>query len=179
LTGHRDSHLVVVDMQHVFGDATSAWFTPRFAEVIPPIERLVAAYQPDVTFTRFIAPDTPTGAWVDYYRQWPFALRPASDPMYELVPPFRDRPAVAAPTFGKWPQLAGRVGASIVVAGVSTDCCVLSTVLAAADAGVRACVVADACAGANDETHSKAIEIMALYGPLVEVTTVAAVLDGR
>jgi nicotinamidase-related amidase len=56
---------------------------------------------------------------------------------------------------------------------------VLSTTLAAADAGVRTRVVADACAGANDDTHSKAIEIMALYGPLVEVTTVAAVLDER
>jgi hypothetical protein len=31
----------------------------------------------------------------------------------------------------------------------------------------------------NDDTHSKAIEIMALYGPLIEVTSVAAILDGR
>jgi nicotinamidase-related amidase len=179
LTGAGDSRLVVVDMQHVFGDAASPWFTPRFAELIAPIEGLVDAYEPDVTFTRFIAPVTPTGAWVDYYRQWPFALRSASDPMYELVPPFRDRPAVVATTFGKWPQLAERVGGSIVVSGVSTDCCVLSTALAAADAGVRVRVVADACAGMNDDTHSKAIEIMALYGPLIEVTSVAAVLDGR
>lgn len=164
-------------MQHVFGDPASGWFAPRFAEVVAPIERLVAAHDPDVTFTRFIAPDTPTGAWVDYYRQWPFALRPPSDRMYELVSPFRGRPAVAATTFGKWPQLAGRVGESITVAGVSTDCCVLSTVLAAADAGVHTRVVADACAGANDETHNKAIEIMALYAPLIEITTVAAVLD--
>lgn len=170
-------HLVVIDLQHVFGDPDSSWFAPRFAALVAPIERLVAAYEPEVTFTRFVAPDTPTGAWVEYYRQWSFALRPPSDPMYELVPPFRDRPAVSASTFGKWPQLAQRVGDSIVVAGVSTDCCVLSTVLAAADAGVHTRVVADACAGATDDTHSKALEIMALYAPLIEITTVATVVD--
>lgn len=66
-----------------------------------------------------------------------------------------------------------------MLAGVSTDCCVLSTALAAADAGVRVRVVADACAGATDADHERALLAMALYAPLITLTTVDAVLSGR
>lgn len=175
MTSAPSGHLVVIDLQHVFGDVGSPWSAPRFAEIVTPIERLVAAFDTAVTFTRFVAPAESAGAWVDYYRQWPFALQPPDDPMYELVAPFADRPAVTASTFGKWAELAEVVGDEIVVAGVSTDCCVISTVLAAADAGVRVRVVADACAGATDETHAQALAVMALYAPLVEVVTSDAV----
>jgi nicotinamidase-related amidase len=58
---------------------------------------------------------------------------------------------------------------------VSTDCCVLSTALAAADAGVTVRVVADACAGVDDESHRRTLDVLALYGPLVEVVSSAEV----
>jgi nicotinamidase-related amidase len=85
---------------------------------------------------------------------------------------------LAATTFGKWgPELAARAGAELVVAGVTTDCCVISTVLAAADAGVKVRVATDACAGSTDENHQQALAIMALYAPLVELTTVAELVS--
>jgi nicotinamidase-related amidase len=59
---------------------------------------------------------------------------------------------------------------------VATDCCVLSTVLPAADAGVLVRVVSDACAGADDGAHDDAMRILGCYAPLVEVTTTAEVL---
>jgi hypothetical protein len=31
--------------------------------------------------------------------------------------------------------------------------------------------VADACAGVNDESHAKTLDILRLYGPLVEVVS--------
>ena len=46
-------------------------------------------------------------------------------------------------------------GERLVLVGVSTDCCVLSTALAAADEGVSVRVVADACAGVDDDTHTR------------------------
>jgi len=172
-------HLVLVDLQHVFADPDSGWFTPRFAEIVEPVRRLVAAFEPAVTFTRFVADPQPTGAWVGYYAQWPFAQVAADDPLYALVEPFDGRPTLDRTTFGKWgPELAARAGDELVVAGVSTDCCVLSTVLPAADAGVHVRVVADACAGATDRSHEQALELMALYAPLVEVTTTGTVLAG-
>jgi nicotinamidase-related amidase len=172
--------LVVIDMQRVFGEPGSPWLAPRFAEIVDPVRRLAEAFTPRVVFTRFVAPEVPHGAWRQYYDQWPFALQPPDAPIYELASPFAAMagPTVDATTFGKWgPELAARAGEGpLVLAGVSTDCCVLSTALAAADAGATVRVVSDACAGVDDESHASALHIMSLYGPLVEVVTVAGVL---
>jgi nicotinamidase-related amidase len=173
--------LVVIDMQVIFGDPTSEWFTPGYPRIEPTVARLVEAYSPRVIFTRFVAPETPRGAWVPYYRQWPFALVPDDDPLYELMPAFGGpgHPVVTETTFGKWgAALEGAMlgGSEMVLVGVSTDCCVLSTALGAADAGVHVRVVEDACAGLSEADHRRALDAMALYGPLIEITDSAAVL---
>jgi nicotinamidase-related amidase len=151
--------LAVIDMQRVFGDPDSPWRAPRFAEIVAPIQRLARAFVPRVVCTRFVAPATPAGAWRRYYEQWPFALRPPDAPIYELAGEFAasGMPALEATTFSKWgPKLAELVGdGQLYLTGVSTDCCVLSTALAAADAGTPVAVVADACAGVDDESHAK------------------------
>jgi nicotinamidase-related amidase len=172
--------LVVVDLQRVFGDPDSPWTTPRFEEVRPRIRRLVEAFEGCVVFTRFVAPAEPVGAWREYYDTYPFALQPPDAPLYELV----DDPGAAkvldATTFGKWgPDLAEIVGnGPLTVTGVATDCCVISTVLPAADAGVPVRVVTDACAGSSDSDHDRALRIMSLYEPIVRLTTTAEVLAG-
>ena len=118
-----------------------------------------------------------------YYRQWSFALQPPESRIWELSDEFGDAAAgtLDATTFGKWtPELAERVGAGgrLVLAGVSTDCCVLSTALAAADAGVHVAVVSDACAGVDDQAHQRALEVMELYAPLIEVLDADRLLTG-
>ena len=169
--------LLVVDVQHVFADPASEWAAPRFAEILPNVEALVAAVDRDIVFTRFLPPPEPQGAWRGYYERWPFARQPPDAPMWSLVEPFAGRPTLDAATFGKWDdRLAASADGELVVAGVSTDCCVLSTVLPAADAGRHVRVVSDACAGASDETHGQALALMALYAPLVEVVTTEQVL---
>lgn len=170
-----DRHLVVVDMQRVFADPASAWATPGFTGILPVVRGLVDAFGAAVTFTRFIAPAVPEGAWREYYRRWPFALQPSDAPLWDLADGLSGA-TVDAPTFSKWaPELAARVGsATLVLCGVSTDCCVLSTAVAAADAGVPVRVVADACAGVDDASHRKTLDVLALYGPLIEVVPAAA-----
>ncbi|OLZ73475.1 hydrolase [Streptomyces sp. IMTB 2501] len=170
-------HLTVIDMQRVFADPASPWATPRYAEAAAGVHSLLPAFADRVTFTRFLAPGNPTGAWRAYYDRWPFALQPPDAELWYLSDEFADHAVhiVAATTFGKWtPELAERVAPDgrLVLAGVSTDCCVLSTALAAADAGTEVLVVADACAGVDDDSHLKALQIMELYRPLVRVTTV-------
>ncbi|MFI6035790.1 cysteine hydrolase family protein [Streptomyces sp. NPDC051315] len=175
--------LTVIDMQHVFADPASPWATPRFAEAAAGVRRLLPAFGGRVTFTRFVAPGRPTGAWRAYYDQWPFARQPPDAPLWRLtdeLAPLADH-VLDAPTFGKWtPHLAARVAPEgrLVLTGVSTDCCVLSTALAAADAGTEVLVVADACAGVDDDSHARALQVMDLYRPLVRVTTVHDVLAG-
>ncbi|MEV0634648.1 cysteine hydrolase [Streptomyces sp. NPDC050619] len=173
--------LAVIDMQRVFAEPDSPWATPGFAEAADGVRRLLPAFGDRVVFTRFLAPEKPVGAWRAYYEQWPFALRPPDAPLWRLTDEFatRARHVVDAPTFGKWtPRLAALVGPAgrLVLAGVSTDCCVLSTALAAADAGVEVLVVADACAGADDTSHAEALRVMDLYRPLIRVVTVTELL---
>jgi nicotinamidase-related amidase len=141
----------------------------------------VDAFGERVVWTRFVAPDRPSGAWKEYYEQFPFALAPPAAPLYALVDDPGDAPVIDATTFGKWgPELAAIVGEGpLTVAGVATDCCVISTVLPAADAGVDVRVVTDACAGSGDDDHERALRILSLYAPLVELATTAEVLAGR
>jgi nicotinamidase-related amidase len=173
--------LVVVDMQHVFGDPDSPWTAPRFDEIRPRIGRLAEAFGDRVVWTRFVAPREPVGAWVDYYTQHSFALQPPDARLYRLVDDPGGAPVVDATTFGKWgPDLAEVVGnAPLTVTGVATDCCVISTVLPAADAGIAVRVVTDACAGSSDEEHDRALHLMSLYAPLVDLVTTDEVLAGR
>lgn len=179
-----EAWLIGIDLQHVFADPSSPWAAPRFAEAAAAIERMLPAFRGRTLLTRFTAPDQPARAWTEYYREWPFALVAGDDPLYALVPAFGtlDVPVETRETFGKWDApLAERIGGAdeIVLAGVSTDCCVLSTALAAADAGIRVHVVADACAGATDGDHERALAALALYTPLIRLTTEQAVLADR
>ncbi|MDQ1531142.1 MAG: hypothetical protein QOE37_1247 [Microbacteriaceae bacterium] len=181
MTAPDGAWLVVIDMQEVFADPASEWATPRFAEAAAAIGRLLPAFAGRTAYTRFVAPERPFGSWVPYYRQWPFALAPRDARIWSITRDFdvRDAPVVTAPTFGKWnADLAAAVGhgRNLVLAGVSTDCCVLSTALAAADAGCSVLVVADACAGLTDADHERALAAMALYEPLIRITTVAEIL---
>ncbi|EWM17698.1 cysteine hydrolase family protein [Kutzneria sp. 744] len=171
------AHLAVIDMQYVFADPQSPWFTPGFEGVMAPIHKLVAAFR-DVTFTRFVAPERPVGAWRLYYERWPFAVQPPDAEIYQLVDGLQGS-TVDETTFGKWgPDLAERVGDAdvLVLAGVATDCCVLSTALAAADAGMLTWIVADACAGMDDAAHERALDIARGYSPHIEVKTLDEVL---
>ena len=176
--------LLAIDFQRVFGDPASAWVAPRYADAAANAVRLAAAFGGRSVFTRFVAPTEPTGAWKPYYEQFPWALAPADSPLYELTDEVAPHAAhtVSATTFGKWtPELRGVVGAqpALFVAGVATDCCVISTVLPAADAGASVTVVTDACAGSTDDNHRKALDVMGLYGPLVTLTTTDEALAQR
>ncbi|MGJ9413871.1 cysteine hydrolase family protein [Aeromicrobium sp. CF4.19] len=164
--------LVVVDPQRIFAAPDSPWGAPRFAEVVDPVRRLAEEHAGRVVVTRWVPPAHKRGSWVDYFEQWPFADLPAQDPLLDVVPELAgltDRPTIDLPTFGKWPGLEAVTGPTpeIVLAGVSTDCCVLSTALAAADAGATVRVAADACAGSTDEAHEQALAAMSRYAPQI------------
>lgn len=173
--------LVVIDPQRIFAEPPSPWAAPDFDAIVEPVRRLAEVHAGRVVVTRFVAPQRPAGSWEPYYRVWSFAQVPDGDPLYEVVPALRDLPAavVTEPTFGKWtPALRALTGPTphLRLAGAATDCCVLSTALAAADGGAQVDVVADACAGSSEENHARALDAMALYAPQITVVTSAEVL---
>jgi nicotinamidase-related amidase len=167
--------LALIDLQRIFAEPESGWATPDFRRVVKPAQKLVELFSPQVVFTRFVAPEQPTGSWIPYYEQWPFALQPPDSYAYQLVDEFRGARTLDKPTFSKWgPELAEAVGpgGDLVLGGVTTDCCVITTALAAVDAGIHVRVVEDACAGVDEESHQRAIALMRLYAPMLEIVTV-------
>lgn len=169
----REGWLVIVDPQVVFADpAVSPWGSPLFADAAPHMAALAGEFGPERTVvTRFVADPSLGGSWVPYYEQWPFALVPDEDPLYAVVPELAGLAGhvITAGTFGKWPVLADLVGPEgrVTLAGAATDCCVISTALPMADAGMTVEVVARACAGSSAENHEHALATMALFGPQI------------
>ena len=167
--------LIVIDMQRAFGTAGSVWNAPGFHAIAPRIERLMAAYGERVILTRYVPPDPIEGAWRAYFAAFPSMRLPADDPAWDIT---LAHPAAARietrVTFGKWDAgIAAIVGpdAPIALCGATTECCVLATALAAADAGHAVRVFEDACTGATPELHQKAIALMAAFAPVIQITS--------
>lgn len=148
-----------------------------WADTVPRIQEAIERYGERVVLTRFVADPAPQGLWAAYYAEYPFAQVPDDDPLYALVPELaeladRGVPVVSEPTFGKWSHaLAAIVGETpqLTLAGVATDCCVLTTALAAADAGATVRVASELCAGSSLDNHARALAAMALYAPQITV----------
>jgi nicotinamidase-related amidase len=175
-----DPLLAVIDMQEFFA-AGSPWAVPGFEELIEPVGALARGYGPRVIFTRFVIPEVPEGSWVGYYRAWPQVLAPEAAHLADLAQPWASQglDTLDKPTFSKWgaelESLLGP-GRELTVCGVSTDCCVLATVLAAVDAGAQVKVIADACAGITPEAHEAALNIMGGFAPQVTFGSVGGEL---
>ena len=186
--------LVVVDPQRIFADPSSEWAAPGFPAAMSAIRRLAAhAGRERTVVTRWLPTADRSTAWGDYFRAWPFADVPADDERYGLVDDARGlsaHPTVDEPTFGKWGErlaaTIARAGGApraedvpIWLAGVSTDCCVVTTALAAADAGMRVSVVHEACAASTPENGAAALHVMGLFPPQLEVVGIDEVLGRR
>lgn len=177
-----DTWLVVIDPQTIFAAPDSAWGSPFFPEVMPRIRALADAFGDRVLVTRWMPTADRTTSWGAYFDAWPFADQPPSDPLFALVPDaeaLSPHSSIDLPTFGKWgPELERIIGRGgrVVLAGVSTDCCVISTALAAADAGAHVTIAADACAGSTAENHAAALRVMSLYPPQITMSDTATVL---
>ncbi len=173
-----DRWLVVIDAQAIFADpSTSRWGSPMWADTVGRIVTRVEEFGVERTvFTRFVADPGLGGSWTPYYGDWPFALVPDEDPLYAIVPELAESAervnVVTAGTFGKWnADLRAVVGDQphLTLAGVSTDCCVISTALPAADAGATVVVESACCAGSTPENHQRALDAMALFGPQITI----------
>lgn len=181
-----EAWLVVIDAQRIFSDSSSQWGSPMFDDALPRVKGLRSGFGADRTLlTRWVPGTDRRGSWGPYFERWPFADRPPTDPVFDLVSPaagWSSRGTLDVTTFGKWGEELIRVTGptpTLVLAGVSTDCCVISTALPAADAGATIVVAADACAGSTEDDHAAALQVMGLYAPQIVVTDSAAVLAAR
>jgi len=169
--------LVVIDMQNAFAAADSPWFTPSFGAAHERIAALLPLFGERVVFTRFVPPAVIKGSWEAYYGKWQFAMAPDAAALWTLVAPWQDRPSLDSHRFSKWgPELhrLARRADSIVLCGVSTECCVLGTALAAVDDGVFVRIVADACGAKTPEIHEGALSVLDGRAPQLVISDTIA-----
>ncbi|MFD6813136.1 cysteine hydrolase family protein [Enteractinococcus coprophilus] len=177
----EDSLLVIIDMQRAFQLPEAQWECVGYDAAAENIRQLRKNHPGPAVWTQFIRDPAEDGAWAPYYDRWDQYRIEPTDALWQLtMEPASDDICIQASTFGKWPgQLAdlAQPYASLTIVGVATDCCVLSTVLPAIDAGKHVTVVADACAGATEEAHEDTLELLRLLEPMVSVTTTQSALN--
>jgi nicotinamidase-related amidase len=166
--------LVAIDLQRAFAEPDSPWFTPGLRDIAGVVAELVPQFGSRVVFTRFVPPRAPEGSWRAYYDKWGFAAGTHESSLWSVVEPWNQALSVSSHTFSKWiPELRALVGPdpTIVLCGVSTDCCVLATAYAAVDGGAHVRVVQDACAAKTPELHESALRMMRGRAPMLSVVT--------
>lgn len=172
--------LVLIDMQRIFKEPSSQWHVSNYDQVAEQVARLRTKFERAI-WTRFVRDPMELGAWQAYYQRWDRCREARDSPQWDLtLDPQPEDGILSLPTFSKWgPQLCESVAGTehLVVAGVATDCCVLSTVLGAVDAGKRVTVVSDACGGTSPTVHQQALELMELLNPMVQILE-AGQVDG-
>ncbi|QEW24053.1 putative hydrolase (plasmid) [Paracoccaceae bacterium] len=165
--------LFVIDIQPAFSDPASPWFCAALDAAKANIARLLPAYGDRVLFSRFVPPEQVFGAWIEYYDTWAFALPPEAKPLWSVDEPWGHYPSMQSHTLSKWVPAAKQMlpeDATIALCGVSTDCCVMSTALAAIDDGRRVRLIEDACAAGSEEIQRQSVELMRLRAPMLTVT---------
>lgn len=179
----RPAKLVIIDMQEAFRTEGSEWQVVGYPEASGQVSRLIDHYRGDVIWTRFVRDPEEKGSWADYYDHWSSFRIPRDSAQWDItLAPDPGDEVVTLSTFGKWGaelerHTAGTPG--LVICGVATDCCVLSTVVAAVDAGKTVTLVSDACAGATEEAHAQALSLMGMLSPMVTVVSTDGLLSSK
>ncbi|MEP9378265.1 cysteine hydrolase [Aquabacter sp. CN5-332] len=155
-----------VDMQRLFSPE-GPWPTPWMPRVLPVVRRIAERHAARTIFTRFVPPERPEdmpGMWRIYYERWREATREIVDPALIGLMPELAALSPPAPTLDKLgysaftapdllPALRGLRAGCVIVTGAETDVCVLSSVMAAIDLGLRVIVVSDGVCSSSDQGH--------------------------
>lgn len=178
----KDSLLVIIDMQKAFQLSGAQWECVGYDDAASKVQQLRKNHPGPAIWTQFIRDPGEEGMWEAYYDRWDQYRVGPLDPLWQLtLEPEPDDLRVQAPTFSKWSGQLSEFAQdyeSITIVGVATDCCVLSTVFPAVDAGKHVTVVVDACAGASQDAHEQSLELLGLLEPMVSLTTTDEILSG-
>ena len=166
-----DTVHVVIDMQRLFDEETG-WRVADLTALLPQIAKLIEHRPARALYARFITPATigeSKGAWQSYYRQWPQVIQdrlPAG--IFDLVAPLArhaaphqqfDKQGFSAFSGPSFPGMLRDLGAStLVLSGVETDVCVLSTALEAIERGLRVVVATDAVTSSSPAGHRATLD---------------------
>ena len=184
---------LMIDFQEIFQDnATQGWacegYTDALASAHRAYDRLIEkGWDLCVVKTAYLPPKKIKGPWKEYFEMHSGVPKYPSDNVYKISKNYiynsetadndtGNTVTITSSTFGKWDgvkkyyKLIGeRIPRNVFVCGVSTDCCVLSTVLAAIDESKRVYVIENACAAGTRKEHRRGMEVLRNFYPNVKV----------
>lgn len=162
--------LLVIDMQNVYREG-EAWGCAHTERALENIKKLLDSGI-DAVFTRFDSPQNPEGVWKEYCR---VNREIDADPylgamMDELTPYLSSHPLYSKSVYSSFsiPEVrekASRCG-RLLITGVVAECCVLSTLISAVDAGVPFIYIKDGVSGLTDKSEAETAAIVSYFTPL-------------
>lgn len=163
--------LLVIDMQNAY-TAEGPWTCPNMARATEQIIALIESGRfSEVIFTRFDAPQDPVGTWKDYNvinREvnedvWMNEMVPELAPYLTQYPVFSKSTysSMTVPEIREAAEQCTARGGSVVLTGVVSECCVLSTAFEAIDLGCPVVYITDACAGCSDDLEAAVVSVLA------------------
>lgn len=164
--------LLVIDMQNVYTKGQE-WACEGVETASASILHLLEGQTPkQVIFTQYLAPKHPEGVWKEYNEVnaavnanvWLNEMMPEFLPWIKAYPLYTKSvySSFAIPEVVEAAKKAGR----LVISGVVAECCVLSTVLSAIDAGCKVIYLTDAVAGLSEASRKEAEKIVSYFAPL-------------
>ncbi len=172
----KNSVLLVIDMQKIFAPGYE-WYTPGIEDAEKNIHRLCEKYKNRI-FTRHVASENPIGTWKSYNEE--FAHINSNTECLDLLDSFVntekiefDKITYSAFNSGEALQYIKDQGyTEIILTGVQTEFCVLSSLMRAIDEGFFVTFVSDACAGSAEIFNESVSSLIRLVPFQARVKTV-------
>ena len=164
--------LLVIDMQNVYTKGQE-WACEEVEKASDSILRLLNSRAlSQVIFTQYLAAKHPEGVWKEYNK---VNAAVNADPwlnemMSECLPYTKKYPVYTKSVYSSFaiPQVRelAKHASRVVISGVVAECCVLSTVLSAIDAGCKVIYLTDAVAGLSEVSRKETENIISYFAPL-------------
>lgn len=175
--------LLVIDMQNVYLKG-QPWGCEMIEKAQNNIIALLESGKFDnVIFTKYIPAKEPVGRWKEYNREYTDinANLWMSEIIEPLIPYTKKYPVYEKSVYSSYIVDEVRKKAAkadrVVVTGVVAECCVISTVISAIDAGDMVVYISDGVAGLDEKMQCIAEKIVRNFAPLhCEVKTTEAYL---
>lgn len=168
--------IVVIDMQNAYLPG-QPWGCDSFARSCENIQASIQAAEqsaapPAICFTRFLSDPNATGVWAEYNVKnrdinddpWMNEIVDDLKPRLQRYPLYTKSvySSMRIPELRAAAERAGRV----VLTGVMSECCVLSTCMEAIDMGCHVVYLRDACSGDDATMEDSVLTILKGLSPL-------------
>ena len=187
--GQNSIHLCV-DMQKIFLEP-GPWFCSETKKIIGPIKEIIQQFPKNTWFSRFLTPNNPqefSNSWRRYYEQWKVVTQERIDPDLLDIEQTLLKESIQPKIFEKYtydtfknPDLNNALKenavSTLILTGVETDVCVLSTALSGVDLGYRIILCSDAMTSSDIKNHDFVIGSLAeRFDQQIEIAPIDSII---